>query len=715
MIRGGLFTRFFLEDGVRAMPEYARLDTATLAEFATAVRRHWQALDEMPRPSEAETEAVLINPILARLGWEHLPQQEPGRGRRDIADALLFLDAQTTATARPLPSVERFRLGAVVVENEAKDRLLDRASSSGEAPAHQLLRYLGRAEAQSGGRVRWGLLTNGRLWRLYWAQARARAEGFVELDLPSVVGASPAGGLEAPPSLPPGADEHHWLRVFVLLFGRDALVPEGAERRNFLDRALDEGRRYEQRVTESLSRAVFDRVFLDLVTAVGKAAPSPRPHDPAWRAAVREAALRLLYRLLFLLYAEDRDLLPVRLDAYRAYGLQQLRDMAAEAVDEKRILGTRLTTWWTRLNALFQAIAEGAAELGLPPYNGGLFDDRAAPLLDEIAIPDAQLAPIIDALSRDQYGLLRQRINYRDLSVQHLGSIYERLLEQEVIANDAGELRLRPSPFARKSTGSYYTPDELVRLILRRAIGPLLQERHDAFAAKAEALAHDRRPKSERLRELRDLDPAQAFVGLRVCDPAMGSGHFLVSLVDYLADAVLTEITDAPALVSWADADEPYRSPLVERVERLRADIRQSADRNGWDVPDEQLDDRHLVRRIILKRVIYGVDLNPMAVELAKLSLWLHSFTVGAPMSFLDHHLRCGDSLFGEFVAPVERQLRERYGLAVNRDVERARSAATAWRGSRNRPTPISERSPAARNSSRASRRTHQNCAPFST
>ena len=93
-------------------------------------------------------------------------------------------------------------------------------------------------------------------------------------------------------------------------------------------------------------------------------------------------------------------------------------------------------------------------------------------------------------------------------------------------------------------------------------------------------------------------------------------------------------------------------------------------------MPDDQLDDRHLVRRIILKRVIYGVDLNPMAVELAKLSLWLHSFTVGAPLSFLDHHLRCGDSLFGEFVGPVERELHERYGLVVSPDVAQARQAA---------------------------------------
>ncbi|HEY3912822.1 MAG TPA: hypothetical protein VGM07_23460 [Stellaceae bacterium] len=172
-------------------------------------------------------------------------------------------------------------------------------------------------------------------------------------------------------------------------------------------------------------------------------------------------------------------------------------------------------------------------------------------------------------------------------------------MEQEVAAADDGHLTLRPSIFARKTTGSYYTPEELVRLILRRAIGPLLAERRQAFAGRAAALAGDRRPKSERLRLLSECDPAEAFVRLRVCDPAMGSGHFLVSLVDYLGDEVLTAIGDAPTLVAWADEAEPYRSPLVTRIENLRAEIRRSADENNWSVPDDQLDDRHLVRRII--------------------------------------------------------------------------------------------------------------------
>ena len=696
MLRGGLFTRYFLEDGIRGLHHYHRLDAAQVETFADAVRSHWSHLEQMPHPSEAETEAEFIFPILGGLGWEHLPQQEPGTGRHDVSDALLFIDTGAKERARPLPAVDRFRLGAIVVENEARDTRLDRGSISHEAPSTQILRYLGRAEAQSGGRLRWGLLTNGRFWRLYWAQARARAEGFIEIDLPALLG-------DLLPPVPSGAEPQHWLRVFMLLFGRAALISEGARGETFLDLALSEGRRYEQQVTEALSRIVFDRVYPDLVSAIGRVAPDPRPTDQAWRTEVRDASLRLLYRLLFLLYAEDRDLLPVRHDGYRQYGLQPMRDEAAEIVDGRQSVSAQRTTWWPRLTNLFGAIANGDGEMGLPPYNGGLFDDREAPLLGRITLSDRALAELIDALSREAAS--HRWINYRDLSVQHLGSIYERLLEQEVAVDEAGRLGLRPSIFARKTTGSYYTPEEVVRLILRRAVGPLLAERRQVFADRATALAGDRRPKSERLALLQPLDPATSFVALRVCDPAMGSGHFLVSLVDYLADEVLTAIGEAPTLVAWADEAAPYRSPLMTRIESLRAEIRRSADANNWTVPDEQLDDRHLVRRIILKRVIYGVDLNPMAVELAKLSLWLHSFTVGAPLSFLDHHLRCGDLLFGEFVGPVERELHERYGLVVSPDVARPARPPPEWRGSRSGPTPISARCAAAPRGSPGSRK----------
>ncbi len=394
-------------------------------------------------------------------------------------------------------------------------------------------------------------------------------------------------------------------------------------------------------------------------------------------AEVREASVRLLYRLLFLLYAEDRDLLPVRDEGYAGYSLRGLREDAARIIDDRRILSPSARTWWPRLTALFAAVASGDPAMNLLPYNGGLFE-HTADLLSRVSLPDAVLAPLLDAMSRDQNGMLHRWINYRDLSVQHLGSIYERLLEQDPVLDSAGGVMLRPDPYARKTTGSYYTPDELVQLILRRAVGPLIEERRTAFAAQVQALAHDRRPRSVRLAELAAHDTAEAFISLRVCDPAMGSGHFLVSLVDYLADQVLfaIAIADAAKDVHWADPAEFYRSPLADRIETLRQRIRAEAITRGWPVREDQLDDRHIVRRIILKRVIYGVDLNPMAVELAKLSLWLHSFTVGAPLSFLDHHLRVGDSLFGEFVFPVEGDLAVRFGLAMSQSVVRARQSA---------------------------------------
>ena len=118
------------------------------------------------------------------------------------------------------------------------------------------------------------------------------------------------------------------------------------------------------------------------------------------------------------------------------------------------------------------------------------------------------------------------------------------------------------------------------------------------------------------------------------------SGHFLVRLVDYLADGVIAAMAEAEALV------EGYVSPLVSLIQAIRDRIVANAEERAWVIDRDRLDDRHIVRRMVLKRCVYGVDKNPMEVELVKVALWLRTFTVGAPLSFLDHHLRCGDSLF---------------------------------------------------------------------
>ena len=280
------------------------------------------------------------------------------------------------------------------------------------------------------------------------------------------------------------------------------------------------------------------------------------------------------------------------------------------------------------------------------PTTEGLFAPEAAPLLDTVRLADAEIAPVIHDLShaRDAQGV-RHFVNYRDMSVQQLGSIYERLLEREPVRDDEGKIVVRPNSYARKDSGSFYTSQELVDLIVERTLKPLAEERLSAFEKKAAELASDRRSRAERQDELRKLDPAEAVLDLKVLDPAMGSGHFLVTAVDFLSDYIAELIEYVPAVPEWLDGE--YVSPLVERVATIRSEIIHRAEASDWVLDKAQLTDQAIVRRMVLKRCIYGVDKNRLTVELAKVSLWLHSFTVGAPLSFLDHHLRCGDSLIG--------------------------------------------------------------------
>ena len=557
MLGGRLFSRYFLEDGITTQDAWAGLSDAETDRLAQRTRDLLDRFARFQRPSEAETEDELIFPILGLLGWPYLRQQSAGAGQRtDVPDALLFLDDGAKERAVPLQQWERLETAAVIVESKARGVPFDRRSGNEGTPSSQLLRYLNIALGRPGPAARWGILTDGLRWRLYWTGARARHEGYVELDLP---------GLLAPMLLEqPGGHGLGWFRVFVLLFRRDAFVPTGPSARSFLDDALDEGRRYEAHITDKLSGTVFDDVFPALATALHEGDPLADPADAGWRREAKEAALVLLFRLLFILYAEDRDLFPLDHPGYGEFALLRLRKDAAAVVEARQPASARATTWWSRLRALFTAIKDGDPALGLPPYNGGLFDDDARPLLTRVTIPDATLAALVDDLSREGTGLARRYINYRDLSVQKLGSIYERLLEFDVVQHGAG-VTIQLNRYARRNSGSYYTADELVMLILRRTVGPLLDERRAAFEAKAAELASDTRRKAERLLDLKRLDPASTFLDLKVCDPAMGSGHFLVSLVDYLADHVLAAMAEAAAGVPWADRMDPYRSPLAAR------------------------------------------------------------------------------------------------------------------------------------------------------
>lgn len=642
---GALFTQDYLLEGIASSSQYQAVDTdATRTRLAAIL----STFPHSTKPNEATTEKDAIWPIMAVLGWdEYLTQQNLSvTGRVDVPDGLLFINATSKAKANEHPEeYKRYQFGAAVFEAKRWGRALDRAEGrkgdDKDTPSTQLLRYMRIVDDRHNGAIRWGILTNGVKWRLYFSGARSTIDDYLEIDLARVLGLNADlldTGITA-------SDRDHWLAVFVAMFSRTAFERQTDTSPSFHDIARRDAAFYEERVAKSLSDLVFSRLYPDLGKAVASAAPPETNLDE-----IRQATLILLYRLLFVLYAEDRGLLPVKDPRYDDYALRVSRLDVGKRKDAGDTFSSIAKTIWNRFSDLAEMIDKGDPSVGLPPYNGGLFNAENTPLLKAIALGDVVMAEALDILSFEQRGGERRYINYRDLSVQQLGSIYERLLEFELVRDVAsGAVDVRPNMFARKNSGSYYTPDDLVLLILDETLEPLISDAMNAFIA---ALGQAKVTDSDEyvVDNLQKVDPAKAITRLRVCDPAMGSGHFLVSLVDRMTKHTLDALAEAVALVRVRFPDLDYESPVAEEIRKIRGTIRGNAQDKNWSVSEEQLDDAQLVKRMVLKRCVYGADKNPMAVELAKVSLWLHTFTVGAPLSFIDHHLAAGDSLFGLWV-----------------------------------------------------------------
>jgi hypothetical protein len=640
-ISGTLFTQDYLLDGIKSTTQFTGVDTRAVR---VALAKIFAKFPHASGPNEATTESDLIWPILQALGWsDYLTQQNlSATGRVDVPDGLLFIDEAAKAQAnKHAEEFKRYQFGAAIIESKRWGRALDRAEGKTEkdTPSTQLLRYLRRIDDLTNGNLRWGLLTNGNKWRLYFSGARSTIDDYLEIDLARILSLDDD-------LLDTGITQEerdHWLGVFVAMFARTAFERASEKAPSFHDTARRDAALYEERVAASLAEKVFTTLYPNLGKAIAAAAPVETDLEE-----VRQATLILLYRLLFVLYAEDRGLLPVKDTRFDDYALRDKRLDVGKRKDAGAAFSSRATNLWSHFANLAEMIDKGDSSVGLPPYNGGLFNTDQTPLLSTIALGDDVMAQAIDILSFEQRDGQRYYINYRDLSVQQLGSIYERLLEFELIRTENNIVDIRPNIFARKNSGSYYTPDDLVLLILDETLEPLITDAMETFKT-ALALRDKKRPEDQQIHRLQLADPAKAITRLRICDPAMGSGHFLVSLVDRLTSHALVAIGEATALAKDL-AGLDYESPVAEEIHKIRRTIRDNAEEANWSVTEEQLDDPQLVKRMVLKRCVYGVDKNPMAVELAKVSLWLHTFTVGAPLSFIDHHLAAGDSLFGLWV-----------------------------------------------------------------
>ncbi|MBE3134113.1 MAG: hypothetical protein IMZ55_11605, partial [Acidobacteria bacterium] len=554
------------------------------------------------------------------------------------------------------------------------------------------------------GDTEWVIVTNGRMWRLYSRQAHSRSTNFYEVDLEEALLASGE------------TDPNEAFRYWWLFFRPQAFAPLPSPTPGaacWLDTVTAGSREYAKQVEGRLKKRVFEYIVPHLAAGFLADRKDRRGIKGQPTAdeleEIRHGTLMLLYRLLFLLYAESRDLLPVRESPYFEVSLKKIKEQvgaaagpAESAVDEKlgAAYSAKETGLYDRLSHLCGVMAEGDPALNVPTYNGGLFagepgdaasrEARIARFLAAHKVPDLYLAQAIDHLSRDPdeaKGFEMVFIDYKSLGVRQLGSIYEGLLEFRLkvadedlttvtekgrekviplaarqgrrraeIAVRKGEPYLADDNSERKATGSYYTPDEIVKYIVANTVGPVLDEKLEALrpliheaektfqrhVANAKAnpgllpRGTDPRTFATEKTYTQHKDLVERLFDCRVLDPAMGSGHFLVEAVDRITDRLIVFLNRFPG------------NPVVTALEHTRQSILESLADQGVSVDPDKLTDVHLLKRHVLKRCIHGVDLNPMAVELAKVSLWLDAFTLGAPLSFLDHHLCCGNSLVGE-------------------------------------------------------------------
>lgn len=474
----------------------------------------------------------------------------------------------------------------------------------GELPAEQLLDYLEHAGKQ------WGILTDGVTWRLYHHTTPHDLTRSCAVSLRDILTLDDPAAMRA---------AFAW---FYALFAAPAFANDA----HHLERLLRGSSDYAVGVQTQLQRQAF-RVVGALARGIYAKHPTPATADLK---QIYDQAIAILYRLLFVKYAEDRYLLPVSNRQYQHYGYRGIEDRLMHMLaTHPGSLDAEIDDEWVKFKRLTQFLGEGNLSIGIFAYNGRLFKEDYQ-YLDAVSIPDRFFAEAVSALAAVEQDGERVRVDYSNLAVQHLGNIYEGLLDFHLV-RDGDSVKLVSSSQTdvdtRHETGSYYTPDYIVRYIVQQVLKPLCYADVDDPAS---------------------IRPPNEIAQLRVLDPACGSGHFLVEVIEQLADTYIASIK------KHTKNTEPVQRPgKADELYNQRRALWQLL--YGGEGSDESADEqqqreanlRQYAYRVIIEQCIYGVDLNPLAVELTRLSLWLRTLSNDKPLSFLDHHIRHGNSLVG--------------------------------------------------------------------
>lgn len=431
--------------------------------------------------------------------------------------------------------------------------------------------------------------------------------------------------------------------------------------------ALSDGGTFEQILADSadfaadLASRLRDRVYREAVPTLARAIADRLDPDPdeATLTAAYDQTLNILFRLLFVAYAEDKDLLPYDTNSrYADHSLKRIARRLADDINQDALVfdGTAADLWEDVVQ-IWDAVAVGNKGWGVPPYDGGLFSSNpdtnpAGAALATCRLTNDEFGPALTALLVDVGDVdgTVGPVDFRSLSVREFGTIYEGLLESELsvaptdltvdakgsyvpakgtkgaIEVPAGTVYLHNRSGSRKATGSYFTKPFAVEHLLDHALEPALAEHLARVQAHLDA--ND------------DAAAAADFFDFRCADIAMGSGHFLVAAVDRIEARLSAFLALHPIPAVTAELDRLRDAAFVAL---------------GELADGVEIETTSLLRRQVGRRCIYGVDRNEIAVELARLAIWIHTFVPGLPLSFLDHNLVVGDSLTG--IGTVEEAL----------------------------------------------------------
>jgi type I restriction-modification system DNA methylase subunit len=519
----------------------------------------WEEMkDVLPTLSEAQLENKWIQPILAKLGWEYEVQDRLKKwGKTEIPDYSLFDSKKTYLKAQGCKTDEAyFEHVLAVADAKQMGVSLDGSKLDKSNPSYQIIWY-----QQITGK-NWGVLTDGRYWRLYSLRSKSKFTSYYEINIEKM--------------LVERDDEQ--FKYFFNFFRKDALAKLPSSEQCFLDVVFDKGERYAREVETRLKVRAFHLVEQICNGFLSEIDGTPSEKELT---EIYENSLHYLFRLMFILNCEAKGLLNV--DKQSHYYVHSLRNLSFQIKNESEsnISWSNQPRSYSHISMLFSLLEKGDSTIGIHGFGDEIFSNGNKRFYKDFPIPDSFLNPVLLELafaSDDKEKELRL-IDYKRLSADHLGSLFEGLLEfhieksgrSYVLVNSSGE---------RKTTGSFYTPEHIVDYIVGQTLDPIVK----------------------------DLSPKE-ILSLRILDPSMGSGHFLLGVIKYLESKLIEKISET----SKSSAIDPFE-----------------------------------VRWQILHSCVYGVDINPLAVDLAKYSLWIYSARNNQKLEPLNDQLKFGNSLISD-------------------------------------------------------------------